>query len=100
VAWESSDRRSELPADWATRVAAVKDRDRGQCTWKLKSGARCPRRGTDVDHRKPGSDHSLWNLQLLCAHHHAWKTAREGAAGRRRKRAPLRAPEAMPGRLR
>lgn len=99
MAWEGSDRRERLPYDWPERVAAVKLRDQGRCTWKLPSRKRCPRRGTDVDHRQPGDDHSLDNLQLLCLHHHGKKTAREGLAGRRKRRAPRRTPEAQPGRL-
>lgn len=86
MAWETSDRRAQLPANWADLVAKVKDRDGGRCTWKLPSGDRCPRRGTDVDHREPGDNHSLRNLQLLCSTHHGRKTALEGIQGRRKKR--------------
>lgn len=86
MAWENSDRRSRLPADWSDRVAKVKDRDGGRCTWTLPSGARCPRVGTDVDHRVPGDNHDLRNLQLLCQHHHGRKTAQEGFRGRQKKR--------------
>lgn len=87
MSWETSDRRQELPPDWAKRVARVKDRDGNRCTWRLPSGARCPRRGTDVDHRVPGDDHSLRNLQLLCSHHHKKKTGLEAIMGRRKRRA-------------
>ena len=85
MAWETSDRRAQLPPDWHRRVAQVKERDGGRCTWRLPSGKRCPRAGTDVDHRKPGDDHSLRNLQLLCSHHHDKKTQREAWAGRKKK---------------
>lgn len=100
MAWEGSDRRDRLPPDWAIRVAAVKERDQGRCTWRLPSHKRCPRLGTDVDHRKPGDDHSLDNLQLLCGAHHAKKTAYEGLSARRKRKAPRRPPEEQPGRLR
>lgn len=86
MAWEGSDRRSRLPADWPRRVAKVKVRDGGRCTWRLPSGARCPRPGTDVDHRVPGDNHDLSNLQLLCEHHHDKKTQYEAWAGKRKKR--------------
>lgn len=86
MAWEGSDRRQRLPADWKERVLKVKDRARNQCEWRLPSGKRCPRAGTDVDHRNPGDDHSLRNLQLLCPHHHGKKTASEGVYGRRVKK--------------
>ena len=101
MAWETSDRRDRLPADWKQRVAAVKKRDGGRCTWKLPSGARCPRAGTDVDHRVPGDNHDLRNLQLLCDHHHKKKTAREAWAGKHRRRKPKKRPSPRhPGALR
>jgi len=100
MAWENSDRKARLPADWPKRVAAVKKRDGGRCTWKLPSGARCPRVGTDVDHRDPGDNHDLRNLQLLCRHHHDKKTAREGIMGRRRKKRVKKGrPQRHPGAL-
>lgn len=99
TAWATSDRRSRLPSNWNSLVSEVKKRDGGRCTWRLPSKARCPRAGTDVDHRRNDDDHSLSNLQLLCSHHHQAKTAmeaRRGSAARRRK--PQRAEEAHPGR--
>jgi 5-methylcytosine-specific restriction protein A len=87
MAWESSDRSDRLPPDWKNLVAQVWKRDKGRCTWKLPSGARCPRKGADVDHRKNNDDHRLSNLQLLCRHHHDKKTQREAIFGKRKKRA-------------
>lgn len=88
--WEGSDRRSRLPADWDQRVKAVKERDGGRCRWKLPSGARCPRRGTDVDHKRNDDDHDLSNLQLLCRDHHNKKTAIESWRAKKSKRKPGR----------
>jgi 5-methylcytosine-specific restriction protein A len=100
VSWDGSDRKSRLPADWPIRVAKVKKRDGGRCTWRLRSGKRCPRPGTDVDHRKPGDNHDLANLQLLCAHHHGKKSSGEGRKARADRRAlRYRAPEPHPGRV-
>jgi 5-methylcytosine-specific restriction protein A len=42
----------------------------------------CGEPGVEVDHVRAGDDHSLANLQLLCAAHHRVKTLRE--ASRRR----------------
>lgn len=42
------------------------------------SSGRCPNVATDVDHIRPGSDHSEENLQSLCRGHHKAKTTREG----------------------
>lgn len=91
--WNDSDRRDRLPANWATLVKQVKDRAKGRCEWRLPSGKRCPRAGRDVDHRRPGDDHRMVNLQLLCVHHHQKKTAREGQAGRYRVRKKFRRPD-------
>src|ERR1044072_6624837 len=86
MAWETSDRRSRLPANWSALVKQVKVRDGGRCTWRLPSCKRCPRPGTDVDHRVNDDNHDLSNLRLLCKHHHDKKTAREAWAGKRKKR--------------
>lgn len=96
--WAGSNRRAELPADWAVRVAFVKDRDGGRCRWILPSGARCPRPGTDVDHRYGPDRHKVDDLWLLCHHHHDKKTTKEAWAGKRKKRpSTARPPEAHPG---
>lgn len=86
MTWETSDRRARLPSNWNQLVAQVKKRDGGQCTWRLPSGTRCPRPGTDVDHRVNDDNHDLRNLRLLCPHHHHQKTAREAWVGKRAKR--------------
>ena len=99
MAWEGSNRRSELPPDWAKIRARILKRDGGRCTWKLPSGARCPRGARDVDHvnQSRNDDHSDANLQSLCPTHHAQKTSKEGFAGRRKGRGPKRPPEKHPG---
>lgn len=102
MSWETSDRRSELPPDWAQRVKAVWSRDRGRCRWTLPmSGARCPRPGSDVDHRYAPNRHELDDLWLLCREHHDQKTQREARLGRYLKQKKqgrrTRPPEAHPG---
>lgn len=97
MGWETSDRRSRLPKNWASElVPAVKRRAGGRCEWKLPSGTRCPRVGTDVDHVRSGDDHRLSNLRLLCEHHHDKKSAREGVWARAKKK-PTRKAERHPG---
>lgn len=108
MGWETSDRRSRLPADWLRIVHRVKRRALRtsklgieQCEKRLPSGARCPRKGTDVDHRIPNDDHSETNLQLLCPTHHERKTVQEAAQGRAAfKRSKYRPSEDHPGTLR
>ena len=100
--WESSDRRSRLPADWARRVSDVMKRDGGRCRAILpRSKKRCPRKATDVDHIRPGDDHSLSNLQALCEEHHKRKTAAENRRAKAKIRSSrYRAAEEHPGRVR
>lgn len=56
---------------------------------------------TDVDHKVAMSDdHRIEALRSLCGHHHAQKSAREGAAAKAAKKASrLREPEGHPGRV-
>jgi 5-methylcytosine-specific restriction protein A len=96
--WSSSDRRAELPDDWSSRVRATRRRARGQCEWRLPSKARCPRPGTDCDHKGKPDDHRLSNLQWLCPTHHKVKTAGEAAAARAAlKPRPSSRPDPHPG---
>ena len=98
MGWETSNRKSRLPVNWASEIVpAVKKRDGGRCRAILPSGKRCPRPGRDVDHRNPGDDHNLENLQLLCEIHHKRKTAREAIAGKVRQKPSRREPERHPG---
>ncbi len=100
--WDGSTRRDRLPSDWPSLVQRVKKRDGFRCTATLpRSGKRCPRKGTDVDHKTPGDDHSLNNLALLCSRHHALKSSAEGRAAKQaRWSVPLRTEGEHPGALR
>jgi len=100
MSWETSDRRERLPGDWKQRVKKVWARAKGQCEWRLDSGARCPRKGADVDHIRNDDNHSMGNLRLLCRHHHDKKTQREARFGKAKKRPAKRREEESPGRLR
>jgi 5-methylcytosine-specific restriction protein A len=78
-AWVGSSRRSRLPADWPKRRRIVLDRD-PLC--RLAFADICTGRSTEVDHRHPGDDHSLGNLQGACAPCHRRKTLAEAAQAR------------------
>ncbi|WP_458085839.1 HNH endonuclease [Streptomyces malaysiensis] len=91
--WKDSTRRARLPGDWKTRVANVKERDGYQCALRDEHGQRCIKRGAEVDHIRPGDDHSYANLQLLCADHHKAKTQREASEARQREAARYRYPK-------
>lgn len=84
--WQGSDRRSRLPADWPKRRLRVLRRDGGQCTALTEAGGRCDSTATDVDHIRPGDDHSDSNLTSLCSYHHRIKSSREGAAAKHARR--------------
>lgn len=76
VAWAGSTRRSRLPPDWERRRRTVLARDE---ICRLCNDAL----STEVDHIKPGDDHSLDNLQGVCQECHKDKTAAEAAEARR-----------------
>lgn len=95
VSWESSDRRSRLPADWSERRQATKARARDRCE-ATTHDPRCDGWGSECDHRTPGDDHDLANLQWLNPWCHKAKTQREAQAAKpKRKRPPERHPGAI-----
>lgn len=102
MAWEGSDRRDRLPADWPVIRSKVLKRDGNRCTWRLpKSGTRCPRPANQVDHKQPGDDHSLRNLQSLCEDHHTLKTSLDNRRAKGKiKASRYRPSEDHPGRVR
>ncbi|MFH9735087.1 HNH endonuclease signature motif containing protein [Streptomyces sp. NPDC017260] len=90
MAWETSNRRERLPANWERLRARAIRRAGGRCEGALlDTGQRCEAKGTDVDHITPGDNHDLSNLQLLCRWHHTQKTQQEAAAARAIKRAAV-----------
>lgn len=99
MGWETSDRRSRLPADWQKIRLRVLRRDGYRCQMPLSSGGICGAPARDVDHVQRGDDHSTTNLRALCPYCHGQKTAREGAAAAPRRASRKRAPEKHPGAL-
>lgn len=99
MAWDTSNRKARLPADWQTRRLRVLRRDGYKCQARDSTGTQCGAPANQADHIKPGDDHSLENLQALCRWHHARKSAKEGVAARRPRATQRREPEAHPGML-
>lgn len=100
MAWsDDSERRKLLPSNWGQigRTGSIVDqvfqRDGGQCKFRLPSGKRCPRPGTDVDHKGDREDHSLSNLRLLCEHHHKQVTQAQAWQGKWSRRKKFKRPE-------
>ena len=87
--WTGSNRRSRLPADWPRRRAAVIARDPICMECHLRPS-------TEADHKQPGDDHRLANLQGLCLPCHLKKSSGEGHAARYRN-PRRRPPEQHPG---
>lgn len=90
MGWETSNRRSRLPPDWAATVRRILRRDGNRCTFRFPNGGRCPETTQlEVDHIEPSGSDEDWNLQVLCKRHHAMKTSREGSSALAAKRAAV-----------
>lgn len=81
--WWKSNRRQELPADWAKIRERVRRRAGGRCEHRSPSGYRCKARGTDADHALGRDIHDENALQWLCPTHHKRKTAEESREAKR-----------------
>ncbi len=99
--WVDSGRRHELPPKWAAIRRRILRRDEHRCTVRNVYDERCSEPATDVDHIRPGNDHSDSNLRSVCEWHHNRKSGREGAAARaanwRRNDRKYRRSETHPG---
>lgn len=78
MAWQGSTRRARLPKNWPVIRRRVLRRDRGVCQARFSDGRLCGAEAADVDHIRPGDDHSMDNLRALCGWCHARKSAQEG----------------------
>lgn len=84
-----STRKQTLPPDWLHRRRAVLIRDGHRCQHvRYDTGLPCMEWATDVDHIGNRDDHTLANLQALCAYHHRQKTSSQGGRAAARKREP------------
>lgn len=92
--WQTN-RAARLPGNWKSLRLQVKARASDQCQW-ITEGVRCTDAGQECDHIINNDDHSLGNLQWLCASHHREKTLSEAAAARA-KRSRYREPMRHPG---
>ena len=92
--WAGSNRKAELPPDWPRIRKEVLVRDDYRCVATLPSGARCPKKATDVDHIGSKWVHAKWNLRSLCHKHHQDHT--EDQAVEARKPRGRRLPERHP----
>ncbi|AUV61960.1 HNH endonuclease [Mycobacterium phage SWU2] len=96
LTWNTSDRRSRLPADWDENYRQPVLKDAGyRCQIRLRG---CLGKATDVDHKQPGDNHARSNLQAACERCHARKSSAEGNDKKRRMRAARLMPlERHPG---
>ncbi len=85
MAWEGSNRKSRLPADWSARRLRVLRRDSYRCQQRDARGMKCGAQASDVDHIEHGDNHAESNLQAMCRAHHAAKSALEGVEAKRLK---------------
>lgn len=85
MAWNTSQRRDELPPDWQLIRIRILRRDGYRCQARDSRGIKCSHPANQVDHITPhsrgGTDDDS-NLQALCRWHHAQKSSAEGRAAR------------------
>lgn len=100
MAWENSKRKQRLPKNWIQLRTAVFNRDHGLCQVRdTNSGYTCGEIATEVDHIVAGDNHSMSNLQAICAWHHRRKSSAEGNAAKIKYAPRTRRPEKHPGLL-
>src|SRR5690606_1828016 len=85
--WKGSNRSVELPPNWYSIRRRVLRRDPA-CR---VDGCSSP--STEVDHIRPGHDHSESNLRGICSFHHRRKSSMEGVNQRAKLRKLRRRPE-------
>jgi 5-methylcytosine-specific restriction endonuclease McrA len=101
MAWETSNRKARLPANWSLIRLRILRRDGYRCQAANRDGraGKCLAPANQVDHIIAGDDHDSINLQALCAWHHARKSSNEGIEARKANGgypSQWRAPEAHP----
>lgn len=84
--WWKSNRREELPPDWARIRQRVLRRCGFRCEHVSQGGIRCSGTATEVDHALGRNIHDDNALQGLCHEHHKRKTAEESRDAKRGKR--------------
>lgn len=97
--WKGSGRKARLPSNWGSELRPAAHARNPEHICHL-----CGRPGGDtLDHKNPGDDHSLDNLDWvhdrLPPHCHRFKSSREGNAAQRENPRPgrTRPPEKHPG---
>lgn len=78
MAWANSNRAARLPKGWERIRRRIIRRDKGRCTAIYSTGKQCEQPGVEVDHIRPGDDHTDGNLRLLCRWCHQQKSSSEG----------------------
>lgn len=98
MAWDTSNRRHQLPPNWQDLRRQVKARAQGICEY-IDNEVRCTTPGTECHHTGHNEDHSINKLQWICTEHHkreTWKQARQSQT-ERYITARKRPPETHPG---
>lgn len=83
--WASSNRSSELPAEWKVIRRLVIARDGGRCTCPSCpscNGQPCATIATEVDHLGDRHNHRPQNLASKCSPCHRHRTQQQANAGR------------------
>lgn len=100
MAWNTSQRRTQLPPNWEDLRRQAKTRAHGICEHHT-NGQRCTNPGTELHHTGDNTDHRLETLEWICRDCHKAETQQQARAAQTAKytTARKRPPETHPGQL-
>ena len=100
MAWDTSNRKHQLPPNWQDLRKQAKARANNICE-HITDGERCTREGRELHHTGHNEDHRLEVLEWICVQCHKRETWKQARAAQTAKyvTARKRTPETHPGTL-
>lgn len=89
MTWSTSTRSKRLPSNWSS-ITREYLKENKVCKLRYKG---CLIQATEVDHKIPGDNHDISNLQAVCERCHAKKSSREGNQAKTKLRSLRKRPK-------